>query len=122
MFCEVNQIFFGLFYLVFLLQITQSSLASPDLPTDRVTAHVTAHVTTTSDHVTMTTDHMTATADNVTISQSISCSNTQKYKENELLKQSGTLVQKKSPRSTFSDFGSPIVCTLLSMLIDKLEV
>ena len=37
---------------------------------------------------------MTASAGNVTISQSISCSNTQKYKENELLKQSGTLVRK----------------------------
>ena len=59
-----------------------------------MTAHVTTtavHVTTTCDHVT---DHMTASAGNVTISQSISCSNTQKYKENELLKQSGTLVRK----------------------------
>ena len=57
LFCEVNQISFD-FLPSFLLQITQSSLASPDLPTDRVTAHM----TTTSDHVTMTTDHMTATS------------------------------------------------------------
>ena len=59
-----------------------------------MTAHVTTtavHVTTTCDHVT---DHMTTSPGDVTISQSISCSNTQKYKENELLKQSGTLVRK----------------------------
>ena len=42
----------------------------------------------------MATDHVTATPGNVTNSQSSGCSNTHKYKENELLKQSGALVRK----------------------------
>ena len=45
-------------------------------------------------HVTTSTDRVTTTAGHVTVSQCSGCSNSQKYRENELLRLSGTLVRK----------------------------